>query len=117
VSRASANGKVPFDLDAAAAAAAADEATAVPFAFTWQGKTYSLPPQGAWPMKVVRNLAAGDLNAAMSELLGGAGYEELCDSGMTLGNLATLFEAVGEAAGVGSLPNSSAPALAGSTRT
>src|SRR5215471_827489 len=103
------NGKSPFDLDAAAAKAAADEAGAVPFEFTWQGKTYSLPPQAAWPMTVVRSLAAGDLNAAMSELLGGDGYDELCDSGMTLGNLATLFEAVGAAAGMGGLPNSSPP--------
>jgi len=112
-----ANGRAPFDLDAAAEAAAADEALAVPFAFTWKAKTYELPPQGAWPMTVVRALASGDFNTAMGELLGDAEYTELCDSGMTLGNLATLFEAVAASAGMGRLPNSSPPARAGSTRT
>ena len=110
-----ANGKVPFDLDAAVEAAA-DEATSVAFAFKWKGKTYTLPPQGAWSMTVVRALAAGDINNAMGGL-GEEGYAELCDSGMTLGNLATLVEAVAESAGMGSLPNSSRPARAGSTRT
>jgi len=110
-----ANGKAAFDLDAAAEAAS-DEALAVPFAFTWHGKSYSLPPQAQWPMKVVRSLAAGDLNGAMSELLGDEGYDELCESGMTLGNLATLFEAIGASAGMGGLPNSSPPVRAASTR-
>jgi hypothetical protein len=112
-----ANGKAPFDLDAAAADAAADEALAVPFAFTWRGKTYTLPPQGAWPMTVVRSLAAGDLNEAMSRLLGAGGYNELCDTGMTLGQLKLVFDAIGQDAGMGGLPNSSPPALAGSTPT
>ena|SRR5215472_9785846 len=110
-----ANGKAVFDLDAAAAAAV-DEALAVPFAFTWHGKSYTLPPQGEWPLTVVRSLAAGDLNAAMGELLGPDGYNELCDSGMTLGDLKLLFDAIGESAGMDGLPNSSPPARAGSTR-
>lgn len=112
-----ANGRAPFDLDAAAAKAAADEATGVPFAFTWKGGEYSLPPQPAWPMTVIRKLAAGDLNAGFAELLGGSEYDQLCESGMTLGDLGVLFEAVAEAGGMGSLPNSSPPARAGSTRT
>lgn len=112
-----ANGRAPFDLDAAAAKAAADESTGVAFAFTWKGHEYSLPPQPAWPMTVIRSLAAGDLNAGFSELLGRSEYDELCESGMTLGDLGRLFDAVADAAGMGGLPNSSPPARAGSIRT
>jgi hypothetical protein len=112
-----ANGRVPFDLDAAAAKAAADEALAVPFAFTWEGRTYELPPQGKWPMRAVKALAGGDLNTAMAMLLGEKDYSELCDTDMTLGDMGVLFAAIGEGAGMGGLPNSSPPARAGSTPT
>lgn len=111
-----ANGKTrAFDLDAAAREAAASEGE--PFAFTWKGTAYTLPPQAQWPMQAVRLLAAGDINGAMAELMGEAEYDALCQSGLTLGDMTRLFEEVGNSAGMGGLPNSSPPARAGSTRT
>lgn len=110
-----ANGHRPFDLDAAVKAAGA-EATGEPFAFTWHGEQYEIPPQTDWAMTTVRALSSGDLNTAMAELLGKDKYDELCESGMTLGQLGQLIDSVGNDAGMGGLPNSSRPARRASTR-
>lgn len=112
-----ANGKVvPFDLEAAAAAAAA-EAEEQPFAFTYKGAQYTVPPQTSWPMSATRALGRGELDAALPQLLGNEAFEKLCDAGLTLGELAALFGAMGEVAGMGGLPNSSAPVARALTRT
>lgn len=111
-----ANGHGRFDLDAAAAAAAA-ESSAVPFAFTYHGADYEVPPATAWPLEAQRFIARGELDPALVLLLGKEPYEHLIDAGMTVGELNVLFEAIGEAAGVGSLPNLPQPAQPGSTQT
>ena len=96
-----------FDLDKAAAAAraAADHS---PFAFTWAGQTYELPPVDDWELATQRLLADGELTAALDELLGADKVAELAASGMKLGDVKALFEAVGgEQVGTADLPNSS----------
>lgn len=111
------NGQAPaYDLEASARAAAA-ESEAHPFVFTYKATTYTVPPSSTWPMPALRALAAGDLDGALSTLLGDEAYEGLCAAGLTLGELAHLFEAVSADSGLVSLPNSSAPALPASTRT
>jgi hypothetical protein len=112
---AQANGRAPFDLDAARAAA--DEAESVPFLFTFGGQQYEVPPQGSWPMRAVSALARGDLPAALPQLLGPETIEALEDAGLTMGDLGRLFEAIGAGAGIGGLPNSSLPALPATTPT
>lgn len=104
-----------FDL-VAAAEAAATEAGAQPFAFTYKDETYEIPPGREWPVAALSALAAGELESALSALLGPANYLQLTDAGLTIGELNALFAAVGKQAGFPSLPNSSPPARPGSTR-
>jgi hypothetical protein len=107
--RPSANGHAErFDLDAAIKAAAG-EAEAVPFRFSYAGADYEVPPATSWPIAAMAALAAGDLAGALTRLLGDDAYAQLEASGLTLGGLNALFEAIGAASGVGSLPNSSPP--------
>lgn len=112
-----ANGKTaaPFDLEASARAAAGE--TEVPFAFTYKGESYAVPPSSAWPMPALRALAAGDLETALGTLLGDDEYERLCAAGLTLGELGHLFESIAGKAGLTNLPNSLPPARRASTRT
>jgi hypothetical protein len=110
-----ANGR-PFDLDAAVVAAAA-ESEPVPFQFSYHGAAYEVPPATAWPMAAQAMIGAGDIDKAMHMIVGAEVYQALCDAGMTMGELTVLLGAVGEAAGVDGLPNSSEPAAQGSTRT
>jgi len=105
-----------FDLSAAAAAAAAQN-EAVPFGFTYKGEDYEIPPATSWPLAAQAQIAAGELEAALTGLLGEDAYRRLVAAGMTVGDLNLLFTAVGEAAGVESLPNLPAPAQRGSTPT
>jgi hypothetical protein len=114
MSGAASNGR--FDLDAAALAAAAETAP-VPFLFTYKGEDYSVPPATSWPLEAQALVASGDLDRALTSLLGAESYARLLKAGMTVGELNILFTAVGEAAGVESLPNLSAPAAHGSTPT
>jgi hypothetical protein len=119
MSPASPNGRAaaaPFDLEAASNAAAA-EADAQPFAFTWKGESYSVPPMTAWPMKALRALAAGNLDGALGELLGPGAYEALSDAGLKVGDLNVLFDKIAADSGMGGLPNSSALAQRVSART
>jgi hypothetical protein len=110
----SANGHAStFDLEAAAAA----EVTAAPFAFTYKGKGYKLPPMAGWAMTTVRAVGAGDLEDALAELVGPKTYEALCADGLTLGELGALFRGAGATAGMPGLPNSARPVRHGSTRT
>ena len=112
-----ANGRLPaFDLDAAAKAAA-DEGGAAPFAFTYKGQPYSAPPALSWPLEAQRLIGRGELEPALGMLLGDDQFARLVDAGITVGELSLLFEAIGEAAGVGGLPNSPRPARRASTRT
>jgi hypothetical protein len=110
-----ANGKTPFDLDAAVAAAAA-EGTGEPFAFTYKGKPYQVPQSSQWSMTALEALAAGDLSGALAEMLGDD-YATIRDAGLNLGELSTLIEAIGAESGFPSLPNSGPPQRRASTRT
>lgn len=115
-----ANGKAAappvFDLEAAAKAAA-KEGSGEPFAFTYKGLTYEIPPTAEWPLDTLAKLGAGDLNGSLTDLMGADAYAALCGAGMKLSELTVLFEAVAADAGLESLPNSRLPALPASTRT
>lgn len=114
---AAANGRPKrFDLDGAAAAALA-EANPQPFAFTFKGQDFDVPAATTWPLEAQAMIARGDLDQALTLLLGAEPYARLVATGMTVGELTVLFEAIGDAAGVGGLPNLSRPAAAGSTPT
>jgi hypothetical protein len=111
-----ANGKAaPFDLDAAVAAAAA-EGKDQPFAFTYHGTRYEVPPSGNWSLTALDALSAGDLAGALAEMLG-EDYNKLRDAGLKLGELNALIEAIGQESGFESLPNSGPPQRRVSTRT
>lgn len=113
-----ANGRPqPFDLDTAADAAAAEvTGRNLPFAFTYKGKGYELPPMTTWPLKALRLIGTGDLDTALALLLGEESYAELADAGLRLGDLNVLFEEAAKVAGAGSLPNSSRPRRRASSR-
>lgn len=113
-----ANGKTPavFDLEAASLAAT-NEAEAVPFAFTYKGQSYEVPPSTTWPISALRAISAGDLDGALPELLGAEQYEQLAASGLRVGELSILFERIAAHSGLGSLPNSGPPQRHVSTRT
>lgn len=115
MTRAPANG-ARFDLDAASAAALADTRP-TPFAFTYHETDYEIPAAVLWPLEVQSLIAKGELETALTMLLGGDVYARLMSAGITVGELSVLFQAVGEAAGVGGLGNLSAPARRDSTRT
>ena len=111
---ASANGtKAVFDLSAAADAAASE---GEPFAFTFKGKRYEVPPATAWPVSALRAVSRGDLDAALAELVGPATFDALCDAGLLLGDLNRLFGEIATAQGLGDLPNSGPRRLPASTR-
>jgi hypothetical protein len=105
-----------FDLEAAAKAAA-KEGSGEPFAFTYKGRDYEVPPSDQWPVEALGRLADGDLNGALSELLGADAYAALSGAGLVLGELNVLFEKLAADAGLESLPNSSLPARLATTRT
>jgi hypothetical protein len=105
-----------FDLVAAAKAAQA-EADDRPFPFTYKGKRYQMPPARGWPIEALGQLAAGNLEGALSELLGADTYAKLTKAGLTVGELNVLFAAAGREAGFPSLPNLPAPAAPSSTPT
>ena len=98
-----------FDLEEAAKAAAT-EAGDEPFPFTYKGASYEIPPGNSWPVAALAALGAGELESALSELLGGDTYGKLTAAGLTVGQLNTLFTEAGRRAGFPSLPNS--PSLA-----
>ena len=100
MTRAASNGRPaePFDLDQAAKAAAA-EGDASPFAFTFRGEAYEVPPALAWPLEAQRFIGRGELEPGLAMLLGGDQYERLIKAGITVGDLATLFEAIGQPPG------------------
>jgi hypothetical protein len=100
----SANGNGAFDLGAAAEAAAT-EAEGRPFAFTYKGASYQVPTATAWPMTALRSLANGDLDTALAALIGAEAFDGMCDAGLTLGELNTLFENIAKDSGL-NLPNS-----------
>jgi hypothetical protein len=113
---AAANGRpAAFDLDAAAEKAAADS-NAAPFAFTYRGESYEAPAALSWPLEAQRLIGLGELEPALGMLLGDDQFARLVAAGITVGELSVLFEAIGEAAGVGGLPNSPRPARRASTR-
>jgi hypothetical protein len=115
VTGASANGEGLFDLEAAAEAAAGEAASEL-FPFTYKGSTYDIPPGRDWPVAALAALASGDLERALSALLGEANYIKLTDAGLTVGQLNALFTEVGKKAGFPSLPNSRPPRRQSSTR-
>jgi hypothetical protein len=113
VTEASAIGHGTFDLEAAARA----EVDAAPFAFTYKGKAYELPPMSGWAMTTIRAVALGDLEGALGELVGPKTYDQLCAAGLKLGELSALFRGAGATGGMATLPNSKRPVRPGSTRT
>jgi hypothetical protein len=107
---------VKWDLETAARAAAT-EADLVPFAFTYKGADYTVPPQRKWPVKALVSVAAGQLDEALPALLGKDAFAAMCDAGLDVGEMTALFDKLAEAAGMGNLPNSGPPPQRGSTRT
>jgi len=105
-----------FDLDAASAAALA-ETRPEPFLFTYKGSDYQVPAAVTWPLEAQALIGAGELEDALIMLLGDKQYSALVKAGMTVGELSVLFQAVGEAAGVGGLGNSLALVQPDSTPT
>jgi hypothetical protein len=94
-------GPAPFDLDAAIAEAEGD-----PFAFTWRGTRYEIPPVASWEIKAQRQLSeaadSGDedaMNAALGKLIGPV-LEELIEAGMTNGGLTELIAQATRASGI-----------------
>ena len=81
------------------------------------GGPYEVPPAVLWPLEAQAKIAQGELQDALTMLLGAEQYDRLVEAGITVGELGVLFQAVGEAAGVGGLGNLSAPAQRGSTPT
>lgn len=105
---ASANGTTAaqiFDLEEAAKAAAT-EADEQPFPFTYKSEHYEIPAGRSWPVSALAALAAGELEDALSALLGGDTYAKLTAAGLTVGQLNALFTEAGRRAGFPSLPNS-----------
>ena len=105
-----------WDLETAARAAAT-EADLDPFAFTYKGGDYEVPPQRLWPVKALVAVAAGQLDEALPELLGKDAFASMCDAGLNVGEMTALFDRLAEAAGMDNLPNSGPPQRRGSTRT
>ncbi len=94
----------PFDLDAARAARA--EATGERFAFTSHGESYTMPGPKDWPVQVTAALSKGDLEGALTQLLGPEDTGRFLGGGpVTMGDLEALFGAVAKWAGVGDLGN------------
>jgi hypothetical protein len=117
--KASANGSTTahiFDLEEAAKAAAT-EAGDEPFPFTYKGTSYEIPPGNSWPVAALAALGAGELEAALTALLGGDTYGQLSAAGLTVGQLNALFTEAGRRAGFPSLPNSPLPAPPSSSPT
>lgn len=112
---ATANGAAVFNLDEAARAAA-DEAAGLPFRFTYKGESYDMPNQREWSLVALRAFAAGDLEAALEQIMGEAALNRLTNAGLTLGELGVLFEEASRVAGFGNLPNSGPPPRRASTR-
>ena len=111
MTRAAQNGQ-PFDLDLAAKAAKA-EANPVPFQFTYKGQAYQVPPAVDWPLQAQALIGEGELEQALVMLMGQDTYNGLLAQGITMGELSTLFSAVGEQAvggGLGNLPGLAKPA-------
>jgi hypothetical protein len=116
VTTASANGKTEaklWDLEAAAAAREADDD---PFPFTFRGKEYICPPSRKWPARALAALGDGQLAVALPALLGEEAWEGMCDDGLDLGHLETLFEKLAEEAGFEASGPSKPPARASSRR-
>lgn len=112
---ASANGKPErFDLEAAALAA---EAESTPFAFTYKGHDYDVPPARVWPLKALRQIALGNLEDALPVLLGPGAFDQLSDDELTLGELNVLFEQLAKAQGLESLGSTAPPQRRASPRT
>jgi hypothetical protein len=114
VTPASANGH--FDLQAAAKAAAT-EAAQRPIAFTYKAEEYEIPPGRDWPVGAVVAVAAGQLAAALPELLGADAYAKLIGAGLTAGELDFLVRVVTKEAGFDLPADFPLPALPSSTPT
>jgi len=100
--KAESNGSV-FDVEAAAQAAAA-EAGDEAMPFTLRGETFTIPPTKAWPVKVSKLLAAGEITDAIGMLLGKE-MDRFLLTEPTLGEVEALFAQVAKWSGVGGLGN------------
>lgn len=105
-----------FDLEVAAKAAAA-EADATPFEFSYKGDRYTVAPMKSWPTKALSALRDGDLDTALPLVLGADAYARLTDAGLTVRELELLFDKIADESGMGDLKNSSPPRRPNSTRT
>jgi hypothetical protein len=106
-------GAAVWDLETAAAQREGDD---TPFPFTYKGKEYVCPPSRRWPARALAALADGQLAVALPALLGQDAWDGLCDDGLDLGQLETLFEKLAAEAGFESVPNSPRPAPPSSRR-
>jgi len=114
-----------FDLDAAVAAAREMDDAPVPFAFTYQGERYELPPQQRWPVEALEALGrtddqgnnTPDVGSALRALLGAEPARRILKAGLAMDEFQELLDAAAKAAGVGGAPNSSPPPLPATTRT
>jgi len=105
----------PWSLDDAIAAALA-EATDSPFTFSYNGKTYELPPIKRLPVKVQDTLAQGRTDLALTAMLGQDAYDELIED-LTIGDLEVLFNQWARVNGVENQGNSSPQRRPASART
>jgi hypothetical protein len=102
-----------YDLDAAAAAVLAE---ARPFEFTFRGENFSIPAQVTWPLETLAKIGTGDIETALSELLGEAEYQRLIRAGAQVAHLNALMDGMAANSGV-DLPNSSRRQPPASART
>lgn len=105
-----------FDLDAAAAAAAVDEAEERPFAFSFHGERYTIPSPKRWPLSAQRDLEAGLLEETFPKLVGADTFERMIEAGASFGDLELVFEEIARRSKM-SLPNSARRSRPGTTRT
>jgi hypothetical protein len=95
-----ANGQGVWDLEVAAKAAADEAGPRVPFTFAYKGEQYTVPPMAEWSLATLRQVARGEFDLALPDLLGDDGYEALTDAGMTVGELTALFDKVAGESGL-----------------
>jgi len=93
----------PFDVEAAAKAAAAEGAGEA-FPFTLRGEAFTIPTQTDWPLEVSTLLTQNDLSGAIGLLLNG-NFDRFLTVHPTMGEVNALFRGVAEWAGVDTLGN------------
>lgn len=68
---------------------------------------FDFPGVAEWPIELTTVLQSGDMVAALRLLLSDEDVDKFLTHKPTIGDINELFESLGNAAGVGGLPNSS----------